>query len=261
MTSTTPGVAQRGEFDLAGRRALVTGASRGIGRALVLGLAAHGASVLGVARSADGLADTVELAKGTRGSVQGHTADLRNAESVEQAVDAAAETLGGLDIVVNNAAEDHHGRIEDTDLATWQRIIELDLQSYWLLAKAASPRFEDDGGKVINISSICGVVGLPDNSVYIAAKHGVVGITRALAIEWARRNIQVNAIAPGSVETEMMREMLANEANARYIKRHTPMGRWAQPAEMVGPAVFLASRASDFMTGQVLVVDGGWTAQ
>jgi NAD(P)-dependent dehydrogenase (short-subunit alcohol dehydrogenase family) len=130
------------------------------------------------------------------------------------------------------------------------------------MCRAASPHLrEHGGGKVVNIASILGLYAVRNNSAYVAAKHGVVGVTQALALEWARRNVQVNAIAPGFVETAMVAENLANEHVARWITRNTPQGRWAQPEEMTGPAIFLASGASDFMTGQVLVVDGGWTAQ
>lgn len=264
MTSTmdNPNTAQGGLFDLSGKRALVTGASRGLGRALAVGLAAHGAHVLGVARSADGLAETVSLATDAPGRVEAHTADLRGEEAIERCVDAAAEALGGIDILVNNAGADHDAAIEDEDLATFRSILELNLESCWLVARACSPHLQSgEGGKVINVASMLGLVAVRDDSAYIASKHAVIGLTKALALEWARRNVQVNGLAPGFFQTDMIRNVLADEAIARWIKRNTPMGRWAQPEELVGPAVFLASRASDFMTGHVIVVDGGWTVQ
>lgn len=249
-------------FDLAGRRAIVTGASRGIGRAIARGFAELGADVLAVARSADGLAETAQSAGTNRGSIVAHAADLRHEESILESVDAAVQAFGGLDIVVNNAADDHDGPIEETELAVLRRVLELNVESYWLMAKAASPHLAaDGGGKLINVASMLGTVGVRENSTYIASKHAVVGITRALAVEWGRRNVQVNALAPGFVQTAMTRHALENEGIARWITRNTPMGRWSQPEEMVGPVVFLASSASDFVTGQVLVVDGGWTAQ
>lgn len=141
-------------------------------------------------------------------------------------------------------------------------MVGLNLQSCWLLAKATSARLQADGGrKLINVDSTLGLVAIRDNSAYVAAKHGLVGLTRALALEWGRRNVQVNALAPGMVETEMTRRALADEAIAKWAIRNTPLGRWAQPEEMVGAAVFLASNASNFVTGQVIVVDGGWTTQ
>jgi NAD(P)-dependent dehydrogenase (short-subunit alcohol dehydrogenase family) len=247
-------------FDLTGRRALVTGASRGIGRAIAIAYAERGARVLAVARSEEGLRETAERANGT--TVEIHPTDLRDPAAIEACVDLAAEQLGGIDVLVNNAADDHDSPIEKTDLSVWQRVLELNLQSCWLMCKAASPYLrEDGGGKVVNIASVLGLLAVRNDSAYIAAKHGLVGLTKALALEWARRGVQVNAIAPGFVETAMVAENLANEDVAAWIKRNTPQGRWAQPEEMAGPAIFLASRASDFMTGQVLVVDGGWTAQ
>jgi NAD(P)-dependent dehydrogenase (short-subunit alcohol dehydrogenase family) len=264
MTSTAESAkfAGTGLFDLTGKRAVVTGASRGIGRAITVGLAEHGAEVIAVARTVTGLDETVAAAAGAPGKVHALAADLSNADTIDSAITTAVDTLGGLDILVNNAATDHDSPIEETDLATFQRVIELNLQSCWLLAKAASPHLSaDGGGKLINVASTLGLVAMRDDSAYIAAKHGLVGVTKALAIEWGRRNVQVNALAPGMVETEMTRDGLAIEAVAKWAIRNTPLGRWAQPEEMVGAAVFLASPASDFVTGHVLLVDGGWTAQ
>jgi len=248
------------DFDLTGRRALVTGASRGIGQAIAVGFAQQGAHVIGVARSEDGLKETAELAADTPGSFAVYAADLRSPEAIEACVVHTAQTLGGIDILVNNAGDDHDSSIEDTDLSVWQRILDLNLQSCWLLTKAASPYLKDGGGKVINIASVLGLIAMRDDSAYIAAKHGLVGLTRAIGLEWARNGVQVNAIAPGYVETAML-PGLDNEDVAKYIRRQVPMGRWSQPSELVGPAVFLASNASSYMTAQVLVVDGGVTVQ
>lgn len=258
MTTPTHG----DEFDLEGRRALVTGASRGIGRAIATAFARRGASVLGVARSADSLADTKASAEGLRGTIDVLVADLRSPESIAGAVEEANTRLGGLDILVNNAADDHESRIEDTDLETWQRVLELNLQTCFLLTQAASPYLKaDGGGKVVNVASMLGTVAVRDDVAYVSAKHGLIGLTRATALEWARKNVQVNALAPGFVETEMLAPALADPDIAAYMRRTTPMGRVAQPEEIASAAVFLASSASDFMTGQTLVVDGGYTAQ
>ena len=246
-------------FDLTGRRAIVTGASRGIGREIALALARSGADVFITARSEDGLKETARLAEGAPGGVRIHPLDLRPPEACEECVAAATDALGGIDILVNNAAADHDSSIEDTDLSVFQRVIDVNLRSCWLLMKAASSQLQDGGGKVINVASGLGLVAIRDNSAYIAAKHGLVGVTQAIALEWARQGVQVNAIAPGFVETEMVD--VGNEALAKWIRRQTPMGRWAQPEEMAWPVVFLASSAADYVTGHTLVVDGGILAQ
>ncbi|MFI1434333.1 SDR family NAD(P)-dependent oxidoreductase [Streptomyces lydicus] len=256
MTSTTTDL-----FDITGKRALVTGASRGIGRAIAVALARAGAHVVAAARTEKALKETAALAADAPGQIDILATDLRTPESAETAIHSAAEILGGLDILVNNAADDHDSPIEKTELKVYQRIMDLNLQSCWVMTKAASPYLKDGGGKVINIASVLGLVGMLDDSVYIAAKHGLVGLTKAVALEWARAGVQVNAIAPGFVDTAMIGNLKENEALQAYVKKKTPMGRAAQPEEYAGPTLFLASSASDFMTGQVLVVDGGYSTQ
>ena len=247
-------------FDLRERRVLVTGASRGIGRAIAVGFAHAGAQVVGAARSETDLQETAKHCADAPGSFEYVSVDLRAPESVQSCVQKSVEILGGLDVLVNNAADDHDSAIEDTDLSVYQRVLELNLQSCWLLMKVASPYLRDGGGKVINIASVLGLVGMRDDSCYVAAKHGLVGLTKAIALEWAREGVQVNAICPGYVETAMLPD-LTDESMASYIKKQVPMGRWAQPEELVGATVFLASDASNYMTGQVLVLDGGFTAR
>lgn len=260
LTSSDPTLPARGRFDLTGRRALVTGASRGIGRAIAVELAEHGARVVAVARSREGLDETVASSSG--GRVVAHEADLRSDETIQLCVDTAVAELGGIDVVVNNAATFHWSSAEDTDPATWDRVVDLNLRSCWLLARAASPHLRSgDGGKLINVASILGFVGSRNECAYVSAKHGLIGLTRALALEWAPHNVQVNALAPGYVQTKMTEEMVEDEQSTRRVIRNTPLGRWGRPDDMVGPAVFLASQASNFVTGQVLVVDGGWTTQ
>jgi NAD(P)-dependent dehydrogenase (short-subunit alcohol dehydrogenase family) len=257
LAATTPRL-----FDLTGRRTIVTGASRGIGRAIAVGFAECGASVLGVARSEEGLEATASLAAAATGSFEAYPADLRDPEAIEATISHAVDKLGGIDVLVNNAADDSADDvIEKVDLAGFQRVIELTLQSTWLMCRAASPHLAESEGKVVNMASMLGVIGMASDTPYIAAKHGVVGITRSLALEWARSNVQVNAIAPGFVRTEMTKALHEDERLTKWIERSTPLRRFAEPEEMVGTAVFLASPASDFITGQVILVDGGWTAQ
>ncbi|GAB7003215.1 SDR family NAD(P)-dependent oxidoreductase [Nocardioides sp. AN3] len=258
-TTTVRPTTENAAAPLLGRRAVVTGASRGIGRALATGLVRSGADVIAVARSAEGLAETAEQAVGP-GTLTTYSADLSDPAAIDPLIAHAVSRFGGLDILVNNAASTHWSLIEDTDLAAYQQVMDLDLQSCWLLCRAASAVLSEDSS-VINVASMLGTIGSRHETAYVAAKHALVGVTRALALEWGRRGIRVNALAPGYVETAMTSPGFQEEAYAAWVLRNTPMHRWAQPEEMVGPTVFLASSASSFMTGQVLVVDGGWTAR
>ena len=250
-------------FSLEGRSALVTGASQGIGRAIAVGLAAHGARVCCVARNADGLAQTIELIKKEGGAASiAYAADLRSQEGIDGAVQAAVNAFGGLDILVNNAADDHDSSIEETDLETWRRVVDLNLDSCYRLCRAAGPSLKQRGmGKVINVVSILAAVGVRNNSAYIAAKSGLLGFTKALALEWARQGVQVNAVGPGFIKTSMTRHVWEDEKSSKWIVNRTPVGRWGQPDDLIGAVVFLASPGSNFVTGQALYVDGGWLAQ
>lgn len=249
-------------FSLAGRRALVTGASRGIGRELALGLAECGADVYCVARSEDRLAALVEEIEAAGGRAAYRAVSLRGEEEIAATVAAMNAELGGIDILLNNAADDHDSALEETPPEVWSRVLELNLTSCYLLCREAAASLQaDGGGKVINVASLLGHVGVRDNTAYVSSKSGLVGFTRALALEWARRGVQVNALCPGFFETEMTEHVWSDEAANRWIVKRTPIGRWGQPEDLLGATVFLASPASDFMTGASLLVDGGYTAQ
>jgi NAD(P)-dependent dehydrogenase (short-subunit alcohol dehydrogenase family) len=247
-------------FDLAGKRAVVTGASRGIGRAIALGYAQRGADVVCVARDENALQDVAAAADGLPGRVCSVVGDLQDVEAPAEVIAAAVERLGGLDILVNNAGSDAPTSIEKLALPEWQRVVRLNLDSAFLLTQAASPHLRDGGGKVVNVVSMLGTVAVAYDLAYVTTKTALIGFTRAVAVEWGHKGVQVNALCPGFVETAMTASNLADDATADYMRSRTPMRRWAQPEEMVGPAVFLASAASDFMTGQLLIVDGGYTA-
>lgn len=243
-------------FDLSGRRALVTGASRGIGRAVALALAERGARVAVLARSANALREVTQIGGPGVFAIE---ADLADSASLARGLAEALETLGGLDILVNNAGVDHHAPVEETSLEEWARVQAVDLQAVFQLCRDAGPSLAaDGGGKVVNIASVLGTRAVRNNAAYVAAKHGLIGLTRSIALEWARRGVQVNAVAPGFISTQMTASI--RDGAGDLIARRTPMGRWGRPEDLVGAVVFLASSASNFVTGETLIVDGGLAA-
>jgi NAD(P)-dependent dehydrogenase (short-subunit alcohol dehydrogenase family) len=151
--------------------------------------------------------------------------------------------------------------LEDTTLQEWDDVLDLNVRSIFLMCKEAAEHLKDGGGRVINIASVLGHIGMREDLAYVTSKHAVVGFTRALALDWARKGVRVNAIGPGYFETEMIARAVADEPSAKYMRRDTPLGRWGQPEELVGATIFLASQASDFMTGQLVLVDGGKSAK
>jgi NAD(P)-dependent dehydrogenase (short-subunit alcohol dehydrogenase family) len=249
-------------FDLTGRKALVTGASRGIGQVIAVALAGAGADVALLARTGDGLAETAEQidALGRRAVIL--PADVTDQESVAATVAAAIEQLGWLDIVVNNAGgSSFMVPFLDLRLSGWDKLIQLNLSSAMYVCHAAGPHLIERGtGSVINVASVAGVSAAPFLSPYGAAKAGLVSLTKSLAVEWAAQGVRVNALCPGWTATELNRNLWEDETAGPATVASVPMRRWARPEEMAGPAVFLASEASSYMTGQVLVIDGGQTA-
>jgi len=249
-------------FDIRGKRVMVTGASRGIGRAIALGFAQNGADVFAVARTQTALDELTAIAKAGGLRCDHLAMDLTGEDSAKSAVRTAADRLSGLDVLINNAAVDVEQDALALPFAEFERIMSFNVATnFALMCEACRIFTERGGGKIVNVTSVLSSVGIPDDCAYVASKHGLLGLTRALALEWARWNIQVNALAPGFVRTEMTRRDIEDERILRSVLRRTPIGRVAEPEEMVGGALFLASAASDFMTGQTLYLDGGWTAQ
>jgi NAD(P)-dependent dehydrogenase (short-subunit alcohol dehydrogenase family) len=270
MTAAQPATTLAQRFRLDGRNALVTGAGRGIGRAIALGLAEAGASVCVTARSAGQLSQTYAhiSALGRRAAFV--VADLLDPAALSTIVPAMVSELGSVDILVNNAGQ---SGLKDpfpvAPMADWERHLRLLLTVHVTLTQQAVRWMTGAGrpGVIVNVSSIYGLAGAPGGekelgsvTYYTAAKHGLVGFTRALAIEVAAAGIRVNALCPGWVDTSMNPIGSADPAFIRRNLDQIPMGRWASADEMAGPAVFLASDASSFMTGQTLVVDGGHLA-
>ena len=247
---------------LTGKVALVTGASRGIGRAVARALAEAGADVALAARSTGDLkvvADEIaELGRRARPV----PLDVTDAASVDNAVAATVDGLGRLDILVNNAGIVHTAPLLDTSADDWDRVLSTNLRGVFLTSRAAGRILTAQrAGKVINMASHFGLMATPDHSAYCASKAAILHLTRVLALEWAPFNVQVNAIAPGYVATDLNAETRQDAVLAEKIVRRIPARRMAE-ADEIGPlAVYLASAAADFVTGSTLVIDGGHSAR
>ncbi len=248
-------------FTLEGRRALVTGASRGIGRAMALAFADAGADVALLARD-EGLLAEVAAEVADRGRVAVvSAADVLDAESVRSAVEASAEALGGLDILVNNAGGNSFSiPLGQMRMSGWEKTMRLNLDSVVHITQAALPALSDGGGAIINVASVAGLRGAPTMSHYGAAKAALISLTQSLAIEVAWARIRVNALVPGWIDTDLTGFLRVSDEVEQGVLSRVPMQRWGRAEEIAEPAVFLASDAASFMTGQVLVVDGGLSA-
>jgi len=245
------------DFDLTGKVCIVTGAGRGIGRGIAEALARHGATVVLTGRTETTLTDAA-AAIGAAASTQ--VADVAREPDVIALRDAVLARHGRIDVLVNNAGINPVWRgIEKISLADWQAIIDTNLTGTFLCCKHLGGAM-GQGGSVINVSSIAGHVGLTRSVPYCASKGGVEMLTKALALDWAKRGVRVNCLAPGYVDTDLTHGVLTHEVHGKPFLDHVPLGRFGTTKEMGGAVVFLASDASAYMTGQSLVVDGGWTA-
>jgi 2-deoxy-D-gluconate 3-dehydrogenase len=251
----------RTAFDLDGRRALVTGANAGIGQAIAVALAEAGAEVVGLGRSS--LEETGRLVARSGATFRSVVTDLvLHADRADLIAQIAAEH-GALDVLVNNAGIIRRRDALDVSEADWDDVVDLNLKAAFFLAQgfARQAFAAGRGGKIINIASVLAFQGGIRVASYTASKSGLAGITRLLACEWAGRGINVNAIAPGYIETNNTAALRADaERHAEIVKR-IPAGRWGRPSDLGGAAVFLASSASDYVHGAVLAVDGGWLAR
>lgn len=249
-------------FDLTGKTAFVTGASRGIGRAIAVALAQAGADVALVARTAEGLADTADdvTALGRKAIVI--PVDVTDQVGVADAASAAIDQLGHIDIVVNNAGGSNFMvGFRDLRLSGWDKLIRLNLTSAVYVCHAFAGHLLDRRtGSVINVASVAGVASSPLLSPYGAAKAGLISLTKSLAVEWAADGVRVNALCPGWTATDLNRALWEDPVAGPATVATVPMRRWGRADEMAGPAVFLASDASSYVTGQTLLVDGGQTA-
>jgi 2-deoxy-D-gluconate 3-dehydrogenase len=247
-------------FNLAGRTALVTGANTGLGQGIAVALAQAGADIVAAGRSP--AADTAARVQALGRRFLDVRADLSSTRPVREVVDAAVGLNGRLDIVVNNAGIIRRADSLDVEEADWDAVIDTNLKSPFFLAQAAARHMAGNGGgKIINIASLLSFQGGIRVPAYAASKSAVAGLTRALANEWAAQGINVNAIAPGYFDTNNTAALRADPVREPAILARIPAGRWGQPQDLGGAAVFLASRASDYVHGVVLPVDGGWLAR
>lgn len=248
-------------FDLTGRTALVTGGSRGIGLAIGTALAGAGANVVLAARHADQVEAAAAALREQGAQVIGVAANISKAPEIETLVDAAEAAFGPVDILVNNAATNvHFGPVLDADDAMWLKMVETNLLSAVRLCRRIVPGMrERQRGKIINIASVAGIQPGTGQGVYGALKAALIQLTKSLAQELGPDNIQVNAIAPGLVKTRFAQVLHETPSIRTAVERTTPLGRIAEPDEIAGAALYLASPASDFTTGAVLVIDGGMT--
>ena len=206
---------------------------------------------------AQAVTEAIASAGGTAHAVE---AELLQPAAVTRLIDDAVDALEGLDLVVNNAGAGMVAPSELLDIADWQRVLDLDLTAPFLVSQAAAPHLFEQGGVIVNVGSIAGRVGLPRRAVYCAAKHGLAGLTKVLASEWAPRGVRVVAVDPGYVDTELVREAMARDGfDASALEKRTPLGRLGQPQEIASVVAFLASDAAAYVTGTTVAVDGGWT--
>ena len=244
-------------FHLNGKVALITGGTKGIGLAITLALAEAGADVAVISRTSN---PELEVSVSTLGRRYFHqSADLTDRQQSKTVVPAVVEAMGAVDVLVNNAGIIPRGSAEEFSETAWDTTLEIDLTASFLLSQAAGRLMIQKGrGKIINIGSVLSFQGGINVVAYTAAKHGVTGLTKTLSNEWAKHGINVNAIAPGYVATELISALKQDPVRSQTILGRIPAGRWGTPEDIAGAALFLASSASDYVNGATLTVDGGW---
>lgn len=260
MSTALPGIAQ---FDLTGRRALITGGSKGLGYAMASGLASAGADLVIVSRHFDQSQEVADLISRDYGrTAVACEADVTVQEQVEGMVDVVTREYGNIDILVNSAGINTRGPIEDITLEQFEEVMRVNVSGTWMCCKAVIPHMKKVGwGRIINMSSAIGLVGVPDRTPYASSKGAIVQLTRTLGLELAPHGITANAICPGPFLTEINAPIANSEEAKRFILDRTALRRWGETSEIQGAAIYLASEAASYTTGSMLCVDGGWTAQ
>jgi len=255
-------VASQKLFDLTGKVAVVTGGNGGIGLGIAMGLAGAGANIVIAARSVEKTAQALEDIRALGVEAHGITVDVTQEPAIQRMVTSTIDHMGRLDILVNNSGIAVRAQPQELTSAQWDSVVDVNLRGAFLASKEAYAQMvKAGGGKVINVGSMYSIFGSDWGSPYAASKGGLVQLTKSLAVAWAKDNIQVNAVLPGWIVTDLTRGIQDADPN-RYdnISRRIPTGRWGEPSELAGAAVFLASTASDYVTGATLAVDGGYSS-
>jgi NAD(P)-dependent dehydrogenase (short-subunit alcohol dehydrogenase family) len=245
-----------------GKVALVTGAGSGIGRATALAFAREGARVVVSDVASDGGNETVRLIEAADGEARFIATDVTRPDEVQQLIQRVVESYGHLDYAHNNAGIDGGGLTHETSVEEWTRVISVNLTGVWLCMKhEIGQMLRQGGGAIVNTASVYGLVGAARSDAYVASKHGVVGLTKAAALDYAAHGIRINAVCPGAIQTPMTAQYFADpEQRAQFIARHEPIGRIGEPEEVAAAVVWLCSDAASFVTGVAFPVDGGWVA-
>jgi 2-deoxy-D-gluconate 3-dehydrogenase len=249
-------------FNLENKVAVITGGNRGLGRAIALALADAGADIVIVGRNEEKNTEVVEEVRNLRRKTVSYSTDLRDIPAINELIEKVIAQFGKLDIIVNNAGVSHTQLALDIQEADWDKVMDLNVKSLFFCCQAAGRVMKEQGyGKIINIASIYGAVGDVGIAPYTASKAAIINLTRSLALEWARHGIQVNAIGPAYIETDMNSKEFSNSKVREKIVGKTAMKRLGEPDDLAGAAILLASDASNYMTGQTIYVDGGWLAR
>lgn len=250
-------------FQLDGKIALITGGSRGLGRLFAETLAQAGASIIIVSRDAELCSQVAgELEQAYHRPMFAFGCDVAQADQVDALYDSVTSSVQHVDILINSAGINRRNPIHELQVQDWDDVIDANLKAPFLMARRFGPDMAERGwGRIIHLGSILSAIGIPGRTPYAASKAGLLGLTRTLALEWATRNVTVNALCPGPFKTDMNIELTRDPVRFQEFVQKIPMGRWGELTELTGPILFLSSDASSYMTGQTLFIDGGWTAQ
>jgi NAD(P)-dependent dehydrogenase (short-subunit alcohol dehydrogenase family) len=247
-------------FDLTGRVAVVSGASRGIGEAISKALAAHGAHVVATSRKIDGCERVVAEIRQAGGSAEAWACHIGDMDQIDRLFRHVETTHGRIDILVNNAATNpYFGLVGDTDLSAFQKTLDVNIRGYFFMsARAAKLMAIQAAGAIVNVASVNGIIPGPMQGIYSISKAAIIAMTRSFAVEYASANVRVNAILPGGTDTQFAAKLVHTEEVSSRILPHIPMGRFAQPEEMAGAVIYLVSPSASYTTGVCLNVDGGY---